>query len=134
MVGREPFERTDGHGLEFRAQQARLLAEALMLAHAAADTGERTLLKDAFERAGEIRLDQAVYETADVDVKRAGSDAFGVDTMEAAKGLFKCLVGGEAEINLAGSAYALFGREQVFALAWRFWRSLWFIYTRPCVI
>jgi len=134
MVSSEPFERTDGHGFEFLAQQTRFLAEALMLAHAAADSGKRTLLQNAFERAREIRLDQAVYEAANIDVQRAGTNAFGVSAMETAQGLFERLIGGEALVNLVGSVYTFFGRDQYFALAWRFWRSLWFICTRPCAI
>src|SRR5580692_664089 len=120
VVRRETLERTDGNGLEFLAQQTGLLTESLMLAHAAANAGKGTLLENAFERARAIRLDQAVYKTANVDVKRAGANTFRVGAMETAQGLFESLIGGEAAIDFIAALNAVFSREQHFALAWCF--------------
>src|SRR5579864_3242469 len=105
-----------------------------MLADTAADTGERALLENTFQRSGVIRLHQMVDETPNIDVKGAGPNTLRISTMQTAQGLFQRLVRREALVDLARAFHALLRVEQHFALAGCFWRSLWLICAGLCAI
>ena len=108
LVRRKAFERTYRHGFKLLSQQARLLAEQFVLAHAAADSREGAFLADLLVGGFKIPLRHQADEALDVDVQRAGLHANGIFALQTTQRLNADLIHGEPQRDLGGALHAVF--------------------------
>src|SRR5579864_2080452 len=69
-VRHKSLERSNRHRLQFLPEQASVLAKALVLAHAPANSRKRAPLKYGFQSARKIVLRQMRDEALDIDMQR----------------------------------------------------------------
>jgi hypothetical protein len=102
-IGSGALQSADRHRFQLRSKQTCLLAKALVLADAPADSRKRAALMNDSQSPVPIGFDEAIDKGSNIDVHRAGLYALWVSAMKASKSFLLYLAAHQTEVDFAAA-------------------------------